>query len=336
MNLNILVIVTSYFLISGCSQKIEALGADNEMIVICSDTDKEIMIEFVHSVFDDTLFTPQPEPYFNIKFVKPEDFLDLKTQAYVLVGAIGDDLHNDGVKLVKKLLPESQYNDTQKNDPVLFTRDLYAKNQLFLIINAQNKKQLLSFIPTKKEWLKKQYSDQFAIRQSKYMFNDARRENVEKELAQKYGWTMKIPWGWEVIKDSSEVGLFWLGKEMPYQWISVHWEDGKTIDVVDGLDIGNTIWAYPETFYNHIRFHDYKFKMRKVYFNRVKAWKITGVWESIKEPQGGPFLSYIFYDKSTDKTYHLNMLIYHPGKDKSIFMRQMDLIAKTFRVTKPV
>jgi hypothetical protein len=157
---------------------------------------------------------------------------------------------------------------------------------------------------------------------------------VEDTLSQKYGWTLKIPWGWEVLRDSSELGFFWLGREMPYQWISVQWEEGKTIDEVNDLDIGQKVWAYPENFYDHIRFHEYKFKMEKVYFHQRKAWKITGIWESIEEAQGGPFLSYIFYDKALDKTFHLNMLMYHPGREKTIFMGQLDLIAKSFTVTK--
>ena len=333
-NHKLIAILSIYILLLGCENKREALGADNELIVVCADPDKDIIYDFVQSVFDYTLFTPQPEPYFKIRFVKPEGYIDLKEQAYVVVGAIGDDIHNDGVKLIKKLLPEEQYQSTLENDPILFTHDLYASNQLFLIVNAKSRDQLMASVPAKKEWLKNQYYSQFAKRQSKYIFENARRVEVEKELSEKNGWTMKIPWGWEVIKDSSDVGFFWIGKEMPFQWVSIQWEDGKTIDVVDGLDIGNTIWSYPETFYEHIRFHDYKFKMEKVYFNRIKAWKISGIWESIEEPQGGPFLSYIFYDKASDKTYHLNMLIYHPGEDKSIFMRQMDLIAKSFRVTK--
>jgi len=332
MNLKIITILSLFIVILGCETKREALGADNELIVVCSDPDKDIIYDFVQSVFDDTLFTPQPEPYFKIRFVKPEGYIDLKEQAYVVVGAIGDDIHNEGVKLVKKLLPEDQYQSTLETDPILFTRDLYASNQLFLIVNAKSRDHLMKSVFAKKEWLKNQYYGQFAKRQSKYIFENARRVEVEKELSENYGWTMKIPWGWEVIKDSSDVGFFWLGKEMPFQWISAQWKDGKTIDVIDGLDIGNAIWSFPETFYKHIRFHDYKFKMEKVYFNRIKAWKITGIWESIEEPQGGPFLSYIFYDKTSDKTYHLNMLIYHPGEDKSIFMRQMDLIAKSFRV----
>jgi len=335
MNTKILIFVSlTIVMFMSCESKRDALGVDNELIVICSEVDKPAMRDFVNAILDDTLFTPQPEPYFKIRFVAPSAYADLKRQAYVLVGALGDDPYNDGVSLVKKLLPEAQYKKTQANDPILFSKDLFALNQIFMMVNAKDKDHLMSAVASKKEWIQKKFSDQFAKRQDKFLFQNARRLEVEDTLSQKYGWTLKIPWGWEVLRDSSELGFFWLGREMPYQWISVQWEEGKTIDEVNDLDIGQKVWAYPENFYDHIRFHDYKFKMEKVYFHQRKAWKITGIWESIEEAQGGPFLSYIFYDKALDKTFHLNMLMYHPGREKTIFMGQLDLIAKSFTVTK--
>jgi len=335
MNTKILIFVSlTIVMFMSCESKRDALGVDNELIVICSEVDKPAMRDFVNAILDDTLFTPQPEPYFKIRFVAPSAYADLKRQAYVLVGALGDDPYNDGVSLVKKLLPEAQYKKTQANDPILFSKDLFALNQIFMMVNAKDKDHLMSAVASKKEWIQKKFSDQFAKRQDKFLFQNARRLEVEDTLSQKYGWTLKIPWGWEVLRDSSELGFFWLGREMPYQWISVQWEEGKTIDEVNDLDIGQKVWAYPENFYDHIRFHDYKFKMEKVYFHQRKAWKITGIWESIEEAQGGPFLSYIFHDKALDKTFHLNMLMYHPGREKTIFMGQLDLIAKSFTVTK--
>jgi len=335
MNTKILIFVSlTIVMFMSCESKRDALGVDNELIVICSEVDKPAMRDFVNAILDDTLFTPQPEPYFKIRFVAPSAYADLKRQAYVLVGALGDDPYNDGVSLVKKLLPEAQYKKTQANDPILFSKDLFALNQIFMMVNAKDKDHLMSAVASKKEWIQKKFSDQFAKRQDKFLFQNARRLEVEDTLSQKYGWTLKIPWGWEVLRDSSELGFFWLGREMPYQWISVQWEEGKTIDEVNDLDIGQKVWAYPENFYDHIRFHEYKFKMEKVYFHQRKAWKITGIWESIEEAQGGPFLSYIFYDKALDKTFHLNMLMYHPGREKTIFMGQLDLIAKSFTVTK--
>ena len=52
----------------GCEMKREALGADNEIRVICSNVDKESIRTYLETIFTDTLFTPEPEPYYHLKF----------------------------------------------------------------------------------------------------------------------------------------------------------------------------------------------------------------------------------------------------------------------------
>ena len=51
-----------------CDSKREALGASNEIRVICSELDKPIIRDYLSSIFTDTLFTPEPEPYYYLKF----------------------------------------------------------------------------------------------------------------------------------------------------------------------------------------------------------------------------------------------------------------------------
>ncbi|MAL65003.1 MAG: hypothetical protein CMF94_02760, partial [Candidatus Marinimicrobia bacterium] len=59
------------FDIFGCENKRDAIGADNEIRVICSDVDKHNVRRFLEMVFNDTLFTPEPEPFYVLKFSTP-------------------------------------------------------------------------------------------------------------------------------------------------------------------------------------------------------------------------------------------------------------------------
>ena len=85
--------------------------------------------------------------------------------------------------------------------------------------------------------------------------------------------------------------------------------------------------------YKSIRFNNHKFKLDRNYFNDLKGWQCSGIWESSDslEAKGGPFYSYIFYDDQTDRTFHINTLVHNPGKSKSLYIRQMKLIAKSFK-----
>ena len=317
-------------LISACENKREALGADNEIRVVCSNIDKKVLKEYLSLIFNDTLHTPEAEPYYHLKFSEPDKFNQLKAQSMVIVGAINQD-DNSGLKLIHKLLPDSQFKSTLQGDPVILGKDVYAKKQLFMIINASSEAHLMSNLEQKRNQFRKYFNDQFIERQGRFLFSDDRNKRLEDSLKSEYGWTLKIPWGWDRIKNLPDSNFVWLGREMPFQWIGIGWIKGNILS--SELSAGDFIWNWPKDNYKTIQINNYKFKLDKTNHGDTFAYRAQGIWEtvSLKESKGGPFRSYLFYDSSNDLTYHLNFLIHHPGDDKSIYMRQMDMIIKTFR-----
>ena len=318
--------------ISACDNKREALGADNEIRVICSNIDKKVLKKYLSLIFNDTLYTPEAEPYYHLKFSEPDKFNQLKGQSMVIVGSIKQD-DNSGLKLMNQLLPDSQFKSTLRGDPVILGKDVYAKKQLFMIINASSEDHLMSSLEQKRNQFRKHFNDQFIERQSRFLFGDDRNTLLEDSLKSEYGWTLKIPWGWDRIKNLPDSNFVWLGREMPFQWIGIGWIEGNILS--SELSAGDFIWNWPKDNYKTIQINNYKFKLDKTNHGDTFAYRAQGIWEtvSLKESKGGPFRSYLFYDSVNDLTYHLNFLIHHPGDDKSIFMRQMDMIIKTFRTS---
>ena len=316
--------------ISACDNKREALGADNEIRVICSNIDKKVLKKYLSLIFNDTLYTPEAEPYYHLKFSEPDKFNQLKAQSMVIVGSIKQD-DNSGLKLMNQLLPDSQFKSTLQGDPVILGKDVYSKKQLLMIINARSEDHLMSSLKQKRNQFRKHFNDQFIERQGRFLFGDDRNTLLEDSLKSEYGWTLKIPWGWDRIKNLPDSNFVWLGREMPFQWIGIGWIQGNILS--SELSAGDFIWNWPKDNYKTIQINNYKFKLDKTNHGDTFAYRAQGIWEtvSLKESKGGPFRSYLFYDSVNDLTYHLNFLIHHPGDDKSIFMRQMDMIIKTFR-----
>ena len=319
------------FTIFGCDNKRDALGADNEIRVICSETDKINIENFLESIFNDTLYTPEPEPHYILKFSNPKTYSQLKKQTNVIIGAIDRDFANPGIDLVKRILPVKQFESMLFNDPVILAKDVHAKNQLFMVINAKSTEQLSGFINEKRNYIRKNFNDQFKFRQGRYLFNKNNTNSLKDSLLNEFGWSMDLPWGWDIIKKVPDSNFVWLGKEMPYQWIGIGWKKGNIVR--NELSIGKYIWEWPKNNYKTIQFSDYKFELVKADYKKFLAWRATGVWETINllESKGGPFRSYVFYDSEKDLTYHINYLIFYPGNSKSIFFRQADMILRTFK-----
>jgi|TARA_B100001105_G_scaffold71392_1_gene56102 hypothetical protein len=317
-------------LIFGCAGKKDSLGTDDEIRVICSKIDEPVIKDYLASVFDDTIYTPAPEPLFKLIFSRPEHYEDLKEYAQVIIAAVNRNSTNPGYRLLKKLLPEGQLNNSEDDNPVLLTRDLHAKDQVYVVINASNKEHLFNYLDKNKCLLRKHYDEQFKLRGSRFLFNDNQTQ-IEEKINEDYGWFLKIPWGWEVLRNDDKMNFFWMGSEYPYRWMSIKWDNGNNIN--DGLSLGKQIWNFPINHYKSIRFNENRFKLDRIYFNDYKGWQCSGIWESMDslDAKGGPFYSYIFYDHHSDRTFHINTLVHNPGKSKAVYIRQMELIAKSFR-----
>ena len=317
-------------LIFGCAGKKDSLGTDDEIRVICSKIDEPVIKDYLASVFDDSIYTPAPEPLFKLIFSRPEHYEDLKEYAQVIIAAVNRNSTNPGYRLLKKLLPEGQLNNSEDDNPVLLTRDLHAKDQVYAVINASNKEHLFNYLDKNKGLLRKHYDEQFKLRGSRFLFNDNQTQ-IEEKIKEDYGWFLKIPWGWEVLRNDDKMNFFWMGSEYPYRWMSIKWDSGNNIN--DELSLGKQIWNFPTNHYKSIRFNENRFKLDRIYFNDYKGWQCSGIWESMDslDAKGGPFYSYIFYDHHSDRTFHINTLVHNPGKSKAVYIRQMELIAKSFR-----
>ena len=59
------------------------------------------------------------------------------------------------------------------------------------------------------------------------------------------------------------------------------------------------------------------------------AYRLSGLWESIDQAKGGPFVGYLFYDYESDRTFYVTYMVFNPGGRKAFYMKQMELFIKT-------
>lgn len=319
------------FIIFSCEKtKPVAQGGDNEIVIISSKIDKPQIASILSNILSDTLYTPQAEPYYKLIWVEPERFHDVKDYVNVILAGIGDSPSNDGSRLIKNVLSDEQYvSSMERDNHLIFSKDIFARDQNYLIINGPSFDKVNELSIDQGPWLKKQFDLLFEKRQSEFLFEESTlQKELEENIYSKYGWAIKIPWGYTVIRDSAEQQIFWIGRDLPFRWLAVQWEDGLLFS--DSLSVDSYARQFPLKYFENIRYTDYKFKVEPSTFNDFGSWKISGLWESIEEAQGGPFISHLFYDERSDRTYFVHTMIFHPGRDKFLLLKQVDIVAKTF------
>lgn len=326
-----LLCLAAIFFWTGCETKQEAVGADDEIIVLVDAAGRDDIVKTLRQIFSDTLYTPSPEPEYKLKIVDPAGFHDLKDLNNVIIGSIGNDLANPATNLVSSLLGDKRFAATLTGtEHLIFARDQFAKNQIFMILSAGSREELLSNLLGREVWIKNQFNEKLKKRQRKYLFGKSRRSGDEKLIRDTYHWEVNIPWGWEIIRNNPDERFLWLGRETPYQWLVIHSVPG--IVVTDSISAADYFRKFPEGYLGDVRVTEFQLKGELAELNRWNAWRYTGVWESDKEALGGPFLSYLFYDGQTDQTYLLFTLVHFPGHRKNLYMKQLDLIAHSFKI----
>ncbi|MFQ6606634.1 MAG: DUF4837 family protein [Fidelibacterota bacterium] len=317
--------------LSGCGINPQTKGADDALTVFCSLEERPQVEWILNQLFNDTLFTPEPEPYYKVHFNEPEDFLRFKMFANLVVVSIGSDPTNPATNLAKRLLAPAVYEESLTGTEHLFlTLEPYARNQVLLVISGNTAEEIVASIPHRREDIKKLMEEQFLQRQRESLFPRRSQKKLEQKLFKKYQWSLRIPPDFVVVKEDAERGLYWLGREDPYRWLVVHWEPGDV--VADSLQAVEYARTFPLKMLTDTRYNDYQFKVEPTEFNDWYGWRFTGLWESITEAKGGPFIAYLFYDGLTDRTYYFHLMIFHPGKKKYLLLRQLDIIAHTFYV----
>lgn len=316
----------------GCEiPKRNALGADNELMVVCSKERRNDMREILSAIFSDTIYTPQPEPVYKIKFIDPNSYGKIKRNVHIVFGSVGTDVSDPGTRLMKSLLSEDQFSASiNGTNQLILSENVFASGQLVLFISGQSVDQILERAMVQGSKILDHFDTLYEKRQKKHLFEKARQKELENRLKSDYGWSMKIPWGYTILREEEESGLFWMGRDIPYRWIAVHWQEGLIAPTPDSAS--GMFHAFVSEVLESIQISDYKFASEEFVFNNWTSQKYTGIWEHKEEAQGGPFKGYLFYDGISNRTYILYTMVFHPGNDKSLLLKQLDLIAETFFV----
>ena len=115
--IRILIIFFVLLITQACEYKRDSIGGNDDIIVLAAKEDRAKISSLLSVVFNDTLLTPSPESFYNIKFAEPESFSALKTQTNLIIASIGDYELNPATKLVRDLLGESAFNKTLSDIP---------------------------------------------------------------------------------------------------------------------------------------------------------------------------------------------------------------------------
>ena len=296
---------------------------------------------------------PAPEPAFDLEQVSISSdlmFETMKRQKNVIIVAPLVDTTAEARFLQARFGEGVQDLIDSGESAVVSREDLWRRDQLVVYIAATTPDSVAAAIRAKSEDLLYVFNKITRERLTVEMFEKGRQQDIEERLMKKHGFavngqhdyfvavdTTNFVWLRRVISAETWRSLFVYYEEngqpsdLSPEWIYAR-RDSLTQRYMQGTEAGYVEIDHRRPLYTeNINFLDrYGFETR-------------GLWQMVLDTEGrtmqlgmgGSFVTYAFYDQDSGRNYLIDGMIFAPGYEKREFLRQMEVIAHTFRSAPP-
>jgi len=334
----------------------DATGLEGQITVIIDSTLwAGVVGESLHLHIGGAIETlPSVEPEFDlvpIGLTSNDAFEMAKDRKNILfVGLIADSTSSS-------IPPETQYlnaifsNDSvrqmiETGTPALVARtNPWRRSQLVYYLAGASTNDLVSSIKEHSYQIRYHYNVISRQRLHRDMFDIGRQHDLEQTLMNQHGFAVNGQHDYFIALDTTQ--FVWLRRTLTDTWRSlfVYYEENtdpaklnsewiiRARDALTQRYIGGTAGGWIEI--------DSRRPMtsQEINFKGRYAIEFRGLWHMVGEEDGrkfpfgmgGPFVSYAFYDEPTKRLYLVDGMVFAPNFSKREFVRQMEVIAYTFR-----
>lgn len=284
---------------------------------------------------------PQPEPYFNLRYVDPSKLNSVLRSAKNMLYVTTLDNDSPAGRKIRSYFTESSIKRIQE-DPDLFMypkKNEFARGQEVLYLFGETEEDLINNLERRREQVRKFFSNVERERLQKNLYKAKEERPISEKLLKDHQFYIRIPFGYELVPQEKAENFVWirqLGQEVDKSVI-VYYEDytSESVFQPDSIvafrnRITEKYIADSETVHMVLQ-EQIPVEFDTVTFNGKFAVEARGLWKLNNNSMGGPFLSYTFVDEALGRLYYLEGFVYSPGEKKRPHIREMETILHTFR-----
>lgn len=282
-----------------------------------------------------------------------ERIQDLKN---VIIAAPLSDSTNETSFLRRRLSDEAEQAILNGQTAVVSKPNLWRRSQRIYYVAAATPEALAETFRTQGSEIRETFTDVTLQRMDHEMYEEDRRSALEDSLMRRHGFAVNVQSDFQIAIDTTteSEGFVWLRRLLAQtrREFFVYYVENVSPDQITPEWIYNTRDSLTR---RHLRGNvqgfvkiDYRrpLKTEQHSFLGRYAYDTRGLWYMVapigegNELQpiggGGPFVNYTFYDQATDRVYMLDGSIFAPDHDKIGLLRQMEVMARTFRTAEEV
>lgn len=316
---------------SDCSTKRGAVGEETDVMVVADSTIFAGLQAELAAAIEQTRLTPQPEKQFTIKYLDPLDLSRATVRHYIImIGLLNSS--DKTSKQVYSMLSEPLLQQVRTGESFVFQKQSpWAEEQLLLVLVGQDLETLRQKIAENRKYLFDILQRDLFARTEKQVYSHYEQTDMERKLLQDFGWTLRVQHDYHLYGRDKEGKFVCLRRTSPERWLFVHWVDTPDEQIITKEWVVSRRKAIGSRYYEGDTIVDSLLITRETEFAGRWALQLEGLWENDEKVAGGPFTTYAFYDANARRAYLVDYAVFAPGQRKEPFLRQLEVMARTFR-----
>jgi hypothetical protein len=305
---------------------------------------------------------PIPEPAFDLRQMDltTQNLERVKRHKNILVaGALGTS-SQEAEFLRQQFSEQARQAVERSGGTVVAQPDLWRRQQQVFYVAAPTPDQLAATIRQQGAALRDSLNVATRRRMTSDMFEEGRQFALEDSLLSRHGFAVKVQHDYQIATDTlftgeAQGGFVLLVRKLPDTWrrlfvwyrdradpatISRDWvlsmRDSLAGEYLQGAQQGAAYTDRRRTL--NVEEVDYlgryAYETRGTWYMAVDTADAQSDDGRLPLGGGGPFVNYTFYDQEQERLYMVDGAVFAPDYDKREFLRQMKVIAYTFR-TRP-
>ncbi len=306
-------------------------GRSDLVTVIADSMDARMLGNPIRGVFERIIRTPGKERLYHVSFVRAGDFRALRRRNIVIAAPLDGD--HEAARLVRSLVPDGRREAIRNGAaPIVIRRDVWADDQVVALITGEDRGALKANFLTEADRIYGAVDGKRDEWVADILYRFGERETLASELAERFGWRVRVPFGFNLIDTHADSGfvVFTRTHARVTQWMFVYREDGVRPDrLTEAWCIRKRNEIAARFFENDIVDPTGLTVSQRELGSRLAVY-LEGLWQNDLSWKGGPFRSYVLVDEKKDRLYFLDLGVYGPNRRKETYLRQLDVVARTF------
>ncbi len=294
-----------------------ANGGILDIMVVCDDKlwDDAAGLAFQEHFTGMVYGLPQPEPLYTVRQVEASSFSDLlKRSRYVVL------------------------LDTEADSSLFkYEQDKWARGQLVVHLRADNTENLRKLVLKTRQAIDDKINGLERERQSQKIA--AQLHSEYPEFFKKHNLSLNIPKDFEISVAKDDVVVYWKTTTRSDNGIIVYVGDLPEEDAIIGNNIVPLRDSLTQLYVPGSREGSYMTTedLIKPQFNPMEiqgrfAMEARGLWRTIGDIMGGPFVSYTIYDEENQRLIYIEAFMLAPQKKKRRSLFELESIIRDLQI----